>query len=172
MKCLRNVVYGSLCLLLVTFSIRDVRAQERITTFILLRHAEKSVDGTENPALASIGQERAGRLAALLQHQPIHAVYSTDSKRTISTVKPIAEKRNLSIQLYKPFKDDEIQKMVNENRGGTVLVVGHSNSIPWTVNILTGSSEYKDLADNEYDKLFIVDVAEKGVRAKVTVLSF
>jgi broad specificity phosphatase PhoE len=41
-------------------------------------------------------------------------------------------------------------------KGKTILVVGHSNTIPALVNLLIGSAKYANLADTEYDKIWIL----------------
>jgi broad specificity phosphatase PhoE len=148
------------------------RAQQSVTTLILLRHAEKELDGGSNPELAATGVERANRLTSILQHQTIQAIYSTDFKRTISTVQPLADDRSVPVKIYESFKENELFEILDMHAGGTVVVVGHSNSIPLMLNLLTGSTTYSDLSDDEYDKVFIVDVISKGKLAKVTVLSF
>ena len=43
-------------------------AQKKITTFVLLRHAEKGNDGTDDPDLNPEGVERAARLVQILMY--------------------------------------------------------------------------------------------------------
>ncbi|MEZ4931357.1 MAG: hypothetical protein R2788_04395 [Saprospiraceae bacterium] len=54
---------------------------------------------------------------------------------------------------------------------GKILVVGHSNTTPDFINVLTGTNDYPQLPETEYDNLFIVTVLEKG-RAEVVQLKY
>jgi 2,3-bisphosphoglycerate-dependent phosphoglycerate mutase len=143
-----------------------------ITTFILVRHAEKVVDGTKDPELKPEGTERAARLAAMLNQTKVDAIYSTDFKRTKNTVLPYATAKNLSVSTYEAFKEAEIENMLKKYVGGTVLISGHSNNIPWIANRLLGKEEYGDFADDDYGNLFIISVVEKGNVVKVTQLRY
>ena len=62
-------------------------------------------------------------------------------------------------------------KPCRKNSDDNYLIVGHSNTIPGLVNYLSGTEDFQQLAENEYDKLFIVTLVELGV-AKVQVLRF
>ena len=65
----------------------------------------------------------------------ISRIYSTNYKRTIKTVKPLAENNNLEILIYS--SDDIIYKtFLKSSIGENTLVVGHSNTIPSFVNNL------------------------------------
>src|SRR6185436_11045331 len=108
------------------------------TTLILIRHAERGNDGTNDPPLAEAGTRRAALLVETLKNTKITAVYSTDYKRTRNTIKPLADAKSLEIKLYEAMKEEELKRIVNENKGGTVLICGHSNTTPWSVNFLTG----------------------------------
>jgi hypothetical protein len=50
---------------------------------------------------------------------------------------------------------------VLKHAGGTVLVVGHSNTIPAIVGAL-GAPRPRDLCDSEYDQLFVVILGDTG----------
>jgi 2,3-bisphosphoglycerate-dependent phosphoglycerate mutase len=62
--------------------------------------------------------------------------------------------------------------MIGKHGGGTVLVVGHSNTIPGIVNFLTGKNEYKNFEETEYGNLIIVTVFEKGKKTSVTWITY
>lgn len=146
--------------------------QTEITTFILLRHAEKGDDGTEDPDLTKEGVKRAERLSALLSEANIKGIYSTNFKRTRNTVVPLAKMKDLEIETFEPFKADEIERMLDEHTGGTVVLSGHTNNIPWTANLLTGMQDFKDFEETQYGTLLIVSVVEKGKVASVTRLEY
>jgi 2,3-bisphosphoglycerate-dependent phosphoglycerate mutase len=52
-----------------------------------------------------------------------------------------------------------------------VVVLGHSNTVPLLLNILTGTDDFSNLPETQYDNLFIVSVFEKG-RSKVVHLKY
>ncbi len=147
-------------------------SQQIITTFILTRHAEKSDDGTKDPDLTAAGNERAQLLIKMLKETKVDAVYATAYKRTRNTVAPLAQAKGLTLEGYEAFKTDEIDLMLKKYTGGTVVISGHSNNIPWIVNYLIGKEQYQSFEDTRYDNLIVVSVIEKGKSAKVTWLSY
>jgi broad specificity phosphatase PhoE len=147
-------------------------AQSNITTIILVRHAEKDNDGTSNPGLSATGKNRAMLLAKLLDKTSLDAIYSTNYKRTMDTVEPVAKEKNIKVELYDAFGDDSINNILNSNRGKTILIVGHSNNIPRIANLLTGTQNFVDWKDQDYDNLLLVSFTERGTEAKVMWLQF
>src|SRR5687768_641949 len=143
-----------------------------LTTFILIRHAEKGNDGTEDPDLTEQGISRAEKLSEMLRNTPIAAIYTTNYKRTRNTVAPLAKIHDTNVQPYEAFKPDVIEDMLEKHRGGTVVISGHSNTTPWTANLLTGSETYKDYAESEYGIILIVTVTGVGKGAIVTRINY
>ncbi len=141
------------------------------TTFILLRHAETTGTGND-PVLSAAGQARAETLRRIMGNVALSAVYSTDYNRTKLTALPTATEKMLPTTIYNPnslgvFADG----VLATHHGGTVLVLGHSNTTPSLLNTLIGSNTYSNLPDTAYDNLFIVTVFEKG-RAEVLHLKY
>lgn len=169
-------------LLLVCFAvwIQPATAQEkRVTTFILVRHAEKEANATtmqgaqnKDPELSEAGKARALRLADMLQRQEIAAIYSTNYKRTLNTVNPLAEKLGVKVQQYEPFKEEVILKMLEEHKGKTIVIVGHSNNIPWIANYLLGTKQFGDYDESYYENMLVVNVVEKGVNANTLQIKY
>ncbi len=147
-------------------------SQNSMTTFILVRHAEKMADGSKDPELSEAGKKRAEALAVLLAQTKLDGIYSTKFKRTEMTAAPLAKALSLPIQGYDGAKMEEIDAMIQKHTGGTVLVVGHSNTTPGIINYLTGKSDYKNFDDSDYGNLVIVSVVEKGKQVKVTWLRY
>lgn len=147
-------------------------SQENITTLILIRHAEKGDDGTKDPDLTEVGKQRSIRLMEMLKDQSIDAIYSTKFKRTQQTVAPLAESKNLGVLTYEASKPGDIDAILSQYRGGSVVICGHSNSIPWTINYLIGKEQFKDFEDKDYENFVVVSVVEKGKVAKVTWLTY
>jgi len=143
-----------------------------VTTFILVRHAEKGNDGTKDPDLTEAGVSRAKLLSDMLEDAQIDAIYATAYKRTRNTVTPLATAKGQVVSTYEAYKTDEIDQMLKKHTGGTVVISGHSNNIPWIANYLTGSESYKDFDDGDYENMIIVTVIEKGKRTKVVWMNY
>jgi len=148
-------------------------AQESLTTFILIRHAEKDLtQSTNDPDLSAEGKSRSFRLVALLNETDVSAIYSTPYKRTRQTVDPLAARKNLTVNEYNASSEDDIDSMLTLHRGGTIVVSGHSNTIPWFANKLLGMEKYRPLEDGDYDNVWIINVSDKGKHAKLVWLSY
>ncbi len=147
----------------------QVQAQD-LTTFILIRHAEKGDDDPQDPSLSAEGQDRAAKLRDMLSNTSIDAIVSTPYKRTQQTVRPLAGQKFLGITDYDPRDQDIVSKLAEEYKGKTVVVSGHSNTTPFYVNQLAGT-DFGQLDEEEYDKVFIVTFSELG-KGNVTILSY
>ncbi|MFY0688864.1 MAG: histidine phosphatase family protein [Cyclobacteriaceae bacterium] len=149
------------------FSIRTfgIFAQDgEITTFILVRHAEKVKSDDKNPPLTTKGSERANLLASMFEEVKIDAIYSTNYIRTINTAKPLSNATGVDMAFYEPRDYDElVATWLKNHNGQTVFVSGHSNTTPKVVNALLGVDEHADLTESEYDWVYIVDIIKVGV---------
>lgn len=136
------------------------------TTLILVRHAEKASDGSNDPVLTPAGVKRAEDLAFVLGLVDLHAVYSTPYQRTRLTASPTAEQKDLPILEYKPGNETAfIEHLQKVHQGETLLIIGHSNTVPRLANAAAGKKLFPDLEDSIYDNLFIAVFAEKGPAA-------
>lgn len=147
------------------------QAQSDLTTFILIRHAEKADDGTRDPGLTAEGTARAERLEALLKNTDVSAIYSTGYKRTRSTVAPLATSLGMEIKEYDPRGKAFIDEIMRDFKGGTVVVSGHSNTTPFVANLLLGEQKFQQLDESEYSKIFVVTISEIG-KGTVTLLTY
>ncbi len=129
-------------------------AQHKTTTIYFIRHAEK-VDSSKNPDLSTLGLERAAHWNEIFSDTPFDAIYSTDFTRTKQTAAPTATNKKITITIYDP-KNIDFQKFKTDNLGKTVLVVGHSNTIPDFVNKLINQEEYSNIEDKTFGNLYIV----------------
>ncbi|MEO9872647.1 phosphoglycerate mutase family protein [Ekhidna sp.] len=142
------------------------------TTFILVRHAEKANDGTRNPPLNEDGKTRSANLSEMLVNQDIDALYSTPFKRTQETLQPIAEMKNLEVQEYDPYaKGEWLATLAEKHTGGTVMISGHSNTIPALANALLGNDTFSQFDESDYSNLIIIVAAEVG-KGKLVRLKF
>ncbi len=144
---------------------------DEMATFFVLRHAEKQ-SNSDNPALTKEGHERAERLSELLKQVRFKQICSTDYPRTLETVRPTAIAQQIPLTTYTPKSIPVFLTITLQSEpGSTILMVGHSNTVPKTLNVLTGTSDYKDIPHSEYDNLYIVSVKKKG-EAEVQAFKF
>lgn len=141
-----------------------------ITTFILVRHAEKGNDGTKDPDLSEAGLMRAQSLAKLMQATKVDAIYSTPYKRTRNTVTPLAKEKGFDVLEYN--KIEEMDALLKKYQGGTLVICGHSNTVPALANYLIGKDSYKAFEDGDYGNIIIVSVVERGKNANVVWLNY
>lgn len=84
----------------------------------------------------------------------------------------MATDKALSVQTYDGLNQMPlVNAVLPACKGGTVLVLGRSNTVPALLNLLTGTTAYAQLPDTEYDNLYLVTVFEKG-RADVLHLKY
>ncbi|MEQ9090456.1 MAG: phosphoglycerate mutase family protein [Balneola sp.] len=134
-------------------------------TLIFVRHAEKADDGTRNPPLTKEGEARAERIKVMLKkaYSKVDAVYSTEYKRTELTALPVSKEFDLDIQSYDPRAPKVfIKKLIKDHQGEVVLIVGHSNTTPFLVNMVLGEEKFAQLDESAYDDVFIVKSKEVG----------
>ncbi|MBD1396928.1 histidine phosphatase family protein [Pontibacter sp. JH31] len=127
------------------------------TTVYLVRHAEKDISNPsdENPDLTLAGKARAEALRSLLDGEQVHALYATKYIRTINTLKPLAEDRALEIRQYGGHDFNGIrEKLLQEHRGQTVVIAGHSNTLLPMIEALGAKRPVSDIADSEYNYVF------------------
>lgn len=168
---MKIIVSLFLGLFLLTFASNDAFAQNRKITIILVRHAEKDIsDGgaSSDPNLSTEGKLRAKRFARIIKKYKPKRIYSTNYQRSIQTVKPLAEKRNLQIQIYDPRKQNElVEQILSFKKGRRIVVVGHSNTIPALANLLVKEDKYKNMAESEHNKIWIIRIKKGKIKVKV-----
>jgi broad specificity phosphatase PhoE len=83
----------------------------KMNRFLLIRHGStealgKSISGRKQGVLLNEeGLRQAQQLVQNLQSLPIHAIYSSPLERAISTALPLAEARNLNIEVDEAFNE-------------------------------------------------------------------
>lgn len=140
--------------LLLTILLMNLSYSQEKTTIYLIRHAEKAVP-TGDPDLSEAGKARADRWAGWLADKGIVAIYSTPYKRTQQTAQPLAQILNKQVITYNP-SDADLKAIAARHEGQSIVIVGHSNTIPMYVNKLIGENMYLDIDEAEYGNIFIV----------------
>lgn len=135
----------------------SLQAQElEVTKIILIRHAEKADDGTPDPSLSDTGKLRAERFASFLSYESVDRLFSTPYRRTQETLEPLSRNKECPIELYTPGKPVETAAQLLAKQGKTLVVAGHSNTIPALVNALVGEARFTDMQEQEYNKIWIL----------------
>lgn len=120
---------------------------------ILVRHAERSqAAASDDPPLTDAGNARAQRLAAMLAKSRITTVFVTRFQRTQETARPLADLLKLT-----PIDKSDSDQLIAELRtrgSDTVLVVGHSDTVPDVIKAFGGPTVTID--DDDFDDLFVL----------------
>lgn len=135
-----------------------------VTTVFIVRHAEKDpTPGLADPSLTPAGQQRAEALRDTLRSYPVAALYTTDTSRTRATIAPLAASLKLEPQLYDPKQPAQLaQRLREQHRGQTVVIVGHSNTVLSLIDALGAPRPVPELSDADYDFLFEVTLPAEG----------
>lgn len=134
-------------------------------TVIFVRHAERADGGASmqpaapnsppaDPSLSAAGVARAARLATMLADAGIKGIYTSEFKRTKETAAPLASKLGLQAEVV-ASKDYAalVARIKGAHARDTVLIVGHSNTIPEALKAFGGPA--LTIADDEYTGIYI-----------------
>jgi len=122
-------------------------------TFYVSRHMQK--ESGDDPALTAEGTANAQRLADMLADKGIAAIFSTDTKRTRATAEPLSRLIGVPIQVYDP-RDNQALAARAQAVTGSVLIVGHSNTVPAIVAALHGQP-VAPIDEETFGLIFAVD---------------
>lgn len=126
--------------------------EQRATSVLLVRHAEKGGGDARDPELSEAGEERAVELARLLSEAGVTHLFSTPYRRTRATLAPLAEAQGLSVTTYDPRELAALARQLAGLPGGSVAVVaGHSNTTPALYEVLGGTP--RALVETEHGRL-------------------
>ena len=141
------------------------------TTVILVRHAEKAAAPRNDPPLTAAGEARAKALLEAVRDAGVTAIITTQYVRTRATAAPTAAALGITPEIVAATGSshvDDVAATILGHEGQTVLVVGHSNTVPDIIHALGAPAP--QICDAEYDNLFIVVLAPPSparlIRAK------
>lgn len=156
LACALGLTLGSLLLA------QGVAAQGKLTTVIIVRHAERGPDEGIESAITEKGRERAEELARVLKDSGITRILISEFVRTRQTVEPLAKLIKIEPEtvLVQPGVD-ALVKRVGELRGETILVASHGGRIEPLIERL-GGGKTERLGSSEYDNLFVLTLQESG----------
>jgi broad specificity phosphatase PhoE len=148
----------------------------RSTTVVVVRHAEKVMDGSPDPALTDEGQARAALLARMFGDRRlkdhIDAIYVSPALRNRLTAAQLAARLGVSPEIVS--QDDPrgfARRVLREHRGDRILVVGHADTMPALVEALSGAKDIPPIGAAEYGTMYIISVPRTG-RANVLSITY
>jgi broad specificity phosphatase PhoE len=148
----------------------------RSTTVVVVRHAEKVMDSNPDPALSDQGQARAVLLARMFGDlrlkDHIDAIYVSPALRSRLTAAPLAARLGVAPEVVS--QDDPrslARRVLHEHRGGRILIVGHTDTMPALVEALSGIKDIPPIGTLEYSTMYIVSVPRIG-RASVLSITY
>jgi broad specificity phosphatase PhoE len=128
------------------------------TTYYVVRHGEKEAQAanmSSDVSLSPEGSERAHALKHALKNKHIQYIYSTNTIRTKSTARPLAETLGVNLETY-DARDTGFVTQVKKRGKGNAVIVGHSNTVDDIVNSFLGKTILQDLPETSYGDLFII----------------
>lgn len=124
--------------------------------YYIVRHAEKGQLANPDTAtpLSAAGMQRAAVLDDTLQNKNVTVIYVSEFLRTQQTAAPSAAAFGITPTMYST--SDGVESLVSQLRAisnRNVLVVGHSDTVPNLVLLLTGENVG---TIDDFDNLFVV----------------
>jgi broad specificity phosphatase PhoE len=140
------------------------------STILLVRHAEKALSPPDNPPLSDpAGIARAQALAHVAAKAGVSAIFTSTLLRTIQTAAPLETALGITHREFDPNDTAGLANAIKAaSSGQTVLVVGHTNTVPALIQLLGGPS-IPNVDDAEFDNLFVLTVCRwrHGTLAKL-----
>ncbi len=126
----------------------------------IVRHAERAEDGTRDPSLSEAGRARAEALAVALAGTRIDVVHVTALRRTGETAAALVARQNpevvtwpIEIGQASAHVDALVAAICERHRDQSLLVVGHSNTVPAIVEGLSGHPA-EAMSEQAFDRYY------------------
>ncbi len=152
----KNFRMKNLILIAIFFLLNACSTQ----TFYIVRHAEKA-DGSDDPGLSPADIERGIVLEKYLAHKNLDTVFTSNFKRTVLTGLSVSLPESLpQISLDQSPKSELnsfIARLKNIHSNKSILVVGHTNTIPAIVLALSGQS-IPEIPETVYNNMYIITI--------------
>ena len=102
----------------------------------VMRHLQRGAG--EDPALSDEGRRNAERLIDLFADDPPSAIFVSATRRARQTAAPLAARLGVAASEYDALATAGLAERVARH-AGTILIVGHSNTVPDIVEQLGGT---------------------------------
>jgi len=121
---------------------------------MVLRHADRLPDPQDG--LTEAGHERARLLARMLSKSGVTRAYCTKFTRARQTLEPLKAMLGEALTV-KPGNDTDetVQEVKSLPGDATIIIVGHSDTVPTIVEALGGGA-IAAISPDEFDNLFIL----------------
>jgi len=168
----RNALRALAAFVLTAIALPVAAQPPASTLVILVRHAEKAKLPADDPDLSPAGKARAAALVAALESSGVDVVITTEFLRTRETARPLASVRHLQPIVVQSSDDTAahagaVAAEIARHAGHTILVVGHSNTVPAIVTALGGPS-LPEICDDRFATLFVLNLAPPAAPRLVT----
>jgi len=156
-------------LLLAAILLWPTAAALPAATIIIVRHAERSTTMSTDAPLGAAGMARARLLAQMLRNSGVGRIFVTETLRARQTAEPVAALLHLTPVVIAQSDTDALLSHLRQlGETETVLVVGHTTSVPLIVDRL-GGGPAAAMPDSEYDRLTVLVTSPDGKARAVTL---
>ena len=129
-------------------------------TYYVVRHAEKVLTppNASDPALTDAGVKRSNDLNNFFGNKKPDSIFVSKYLRSLQTAAPSATSAGVIPIIINQSDSNNIDafiKRLNKMHKKTVLVVGHTNTVPLIVKRLCGET-INPIPETDYDNLFII----------------
>lgn len=134
----------------------------KLTTLLIVRHAERGPDEGISSPITDKGRERAEELARVVKDAGITRILVSEFIRTKQTAEPVAKALQLEPETV-PVQSgvDALVKRARELSGETVLIASHAGRVEPLIEQLGGGTIPR-LGSAEYDNLFVLTIPPSG----------
>jgi phosphohistidine phosphatase SixA len=136
-------------------SVAATEPASQVPTIYVSRHMRKG-EG-DDPSLSAQGAAEAAQLAALLKDRGIATIFVTPTKRSRETAQPLANAMGARIETYNPRDNAALAKRAAAIPG-SILIVGHSNTVPAIVAAVGGIPPAA-MSEDDYGRIFAIERA-------------
>ena len=143
-------------------------------TIYIVRHAEKRTpedtpgmdEATKkDPPLSRAGELRAMSLTEDIPAETLDAIYVTKTKRSEHTAAPVVALTGIEPIHYPPRDVEGLVERLRKRSGQSVLIVGHSNTIPELLGAL--GLDKPTIPEDQYGDLWVVRLRESGASVEL-----
>jgi broad specificity phosphatase PhoE len=134
------------------------------TTVIIARYVDPAALGGTDPGLSPAGRNRAEELARVLRDvdvvSGVDEIFVAPNRRSRDSVLSLAMYNDAPLHTIDDPDDEKAlaKRILTEFKGDIVLVVTEPQHIRNLVRKLQGSKKVPEMADLEYDNLYIVTI--------------
>ena len=136
-------------------AVAAVEPMPSVPTIYVSRHMRKGAG--DDPNLSAEGAAEAVQLAELLKGRGIAAIFVTSTKRSRETAQPLATATGAPIETYDPRDNATLAKRAAAIPG-SILIVGHSNTVPAIVAAVGGTPP-GPMTEEDFGRIFAVERA-------------